>query len=283
MKKLLSLLGCVAIVFLSGCGDTEVKRPYTEPELQEGQALIWLRTDGQGGHYQLLDCSEELSCTTRQYHFDNNPEGKGYCIYFACVVTGLSPTDSGEIILVFNNDSAPWINVKKTLIYDVTVSADGQVTLGEGEECQDFAVGYEFIAEPDKQFPEDPYSITAEDGSITLVSSYTVGTPYYYAGALWDPQILEHDRGGGMSGDNDSSTDGGGIADYKDRFIPKTKGETTIALLETYTTDDETTGYFYNITVDEDMRCRWNWYVSGIKDEDFTIYIMIKDRKYLFQ
>ncbi|MCM1184480.1 MAG: hypothetical protein NC337_14005 [Roseburia sp.] len=280
LRKRLMVLGCVTAALLSGCGDTEVKRPYTEPEIQEGQALIWLREE-QGGDYELLSCSEELSCTTWTYHFDNSPEGKERSEYFACVVTGLEPTDSGEIVLLFNNGSAPWDNVKKALIYDVAVSADGQVTVGEGEECQDFAVGWEFLKEPELQIPEDPYCYTTEDGSFFAVSgSYTAGTPYGAAGMLWDTQILAREVSSGTSGDD--SLEGGSRADSTYYFLPQAQGETTIVEMETFFTENETTGYFYHITVDEEMRCRWDWYTSGVKDEDFKIYITIKDRAYLF-
>lgn len=136
-------------------------------------------------------------------------------------------------------------------------------------------VSFEITGDVEHTKPPEPYCNTNEDGSIDLFLSLNWGTiPYDIEGPIYDHdmfsvQIYRKSEGVQVSGDYEGG--GGGETTYIYRFTPSQPGETEIAaLLQHYGVGYE--GTLYNITVEDDLRCRLNWYGRVVQGENLEVF-----------
>lgn len=127
-------------------------------------------------------------------------------------------------------------------------------------------VSFEVTGNVDQKEPPAPYCNTNEDGSIDLFLDVTDGTSYNIEGPIYDHDMftlktyVQRVQG-------EECAPGGGSVTCLYRFFPIKSGDTEIVVLNRYLVDDVYEGTLYNITVEDDLRCRMNWY-GGVTQED---------------
>lgn len=142
---------------------------------------------------------------------------------------------------------------------------DGYVESKEKERFGE-EVSFEITGNVYQKEPPEPYCNTNEDGSIDLFLDVTVGTPYNIEGPIYDHDMFTL-KTYVKSVQGDGSADGDGSVTYIYRFFPIQSGDTEIVTLKMYLVDDVYEGTLYNITVEDDLKCKMNWY-GGVTQED---------------
>lgn len=122
-------------------------------------------------------------------------------------------------------------------------------------------VSFEITGELRQTDPDDPYSNTNPDGSISLYLLENGGTPYQIEGPVYNHEMFSMQTYVKLK---ESEGDGGGYVKCQYWFTPNYAGETEIMTLETYAVDSIYMGTLYHITVEDDLTCRLDWY-AGVK------------------
>lgn len=132
------------------------------------------------------------------------------------------------------------------------------------------AVSFEITDDIYQKEPPEPYCNTNEDGSIDLFLDATVGTPYNIEGPIYDHDMfIMKTYVKCIQGDNNA--EGSGSVTYLYRFTPIKSGDTEIVTLNRYLVDDVYEGTLYNIIVEDDLKCKMNWYGRVIEKENLVI------------
>ena len=132
---------------------------------------------------------------------------------------------------------------------------------------------YEITGDISKEVPKDPYGDISEDGSINLFLEVTGGTPYVIAGAIYDQEQFSMKAYGSVRVEADPDAAGGGYATLLMRFTPQCVGEAEIMMLYYYFGHEVYVGTIYHITVEEDLKCRLNWYGFVSEEENLELHL----------
>lgn len=130
---------------------------------------------------------------------------------------------------------------------------------------------FEIIGDVEHKEAPEPYSNTNEDGSFLALMWLTGGTPYDVAGAIYDHDMFAMQVYAKRESVVGNYT-GGGETTYLYQFTPSHPGDAEIVMLYKYLTDDVYEGTIYNITVEDDLRCRWNWSGRVVQGENLEVF-----------
>lgn len=147
-----------------------------------------------------------------------------------------------------------------------------EVTYVESTSTERFGAEYyfEITGSVSQTKPPEPYCNTNEDGSLRLFLSYRGGTPYRIEGPIYDHDMFEM-KTYVKTVPGKANMEGGGTVTDKYEFTPKKAGETKIVTLQYYSVNSVYQGTVYSITVEDDLRCRMNWYGGVTEGENLEI------------
>lgn len=129
-------------------------------------------------------------------------------------------------------------------------------------------VSFEITGELNQKVPDDLYSNTHPDGSISLYLFANGGTPYQIEGPVYDHEMFSMRTYVKLK---EGKEDGGGYVECQYWFTPNHAGETEIMTLESYAVDSIYTGTLYHITVDDDLTCSLDWYAGVSQGENMEL------------
>lgn len=119
-----------------------------------------------------------------------------------------------------------------------------------------------------KDHPDKPDCNTYTDGSILFYDSIEDGTPYSFAGPIYDHDMFELiSYGAYRGGDPDAVGSGTAYAVY--RLIPKHKGKADIPVLDLC--DNKYEGTLYHVKVDKNLKCTLKWYARIEEGKNLTV------------
>lgn len=180
------------------------------------------------------------------------------CLY---CLAGCGTQSENTIMNTQRGEESSAANEKRSL--DEYVESKEEERFGED-------VSFEVTGNISQKEPPEPYCNTNEDGSIDLFLDATVGTPYNIEGPIYDHDMFTL-KTYVKSVQGDGSADGDGSVTYLYRFFPIRSGDTEIVTLNQYLVDDIYEGTLYHITVEDDLKCKMNWYGGVTQEENLEI------------
>ena len=122
------------------------------------------------------------------------------------------------------------------------------------------------LGDIEEEYTPDPYV----DDTISLRMDYADGIPYGNLGVICDAEYFRVEVNRKIV-ESTGYEEGGGTNYYSYVFYPKKSGDTSIYWVDRYYTDDSLVGNIMDLTIDEDLMVKENWYAMINSLENFTL------------
>lgn len=194
-----------------------------------------------------------------------------FSLVLLCVGCGKRQEDVKQVEDVKQQDDVKLEDIEEETEEDTDEKKDKLAGYEKITERERFGaeVSYEIIGYVKQEEAPEPYCNTNGDGSFLTLMWLSGGTPYDVAGAIYDHDMFTMQTYI-ESKPADSNYEGGGETTYLYQFTPTHPGDAEIVML--YIHNDIYEGTIYNITVEDDLRCRWNWDGRVTQDENLDVF-----------